>query len=221
MAGVYLSSQWYFSFSDPTLASDISIETPISSLFLPAWSSGRTAVFFLQVSCTKLNSETTKVCNQKPGDTAVQTSGFLALGYLHLSRLLADKSSSLLTRKSCILDSDLSKPQELDVCGPFFAVGMEIWPLWHSLEMFPAKGHNLRPHTQSLDPGTRTFLLWIMVSSLWFKSKTNMTFNGEHHNLAHSNPTVFFQRAEVISVTANFHAYKSCMQPLTEHSSEL
>lgn len=37
-----------FLFSDPTLPSDISIETPtISSLFLPAQGSGRTFVFFL------------------------------------------------------------------------------------------------------------------------------------------------------------------------------
>lgn len=103
----------------------------------------------------------------------------------------------------------------------FFAVWMEIWPLWHSLEMFPVKGHNQDPHTQFSDTGTRTFLQWIMVSLLWFKRKTNMTFNEEHHDLVHSNPTIFFQRREIISVTAHFHAHKSCMQPLTEHSAEL
>lgn len=48
-----------------------------------------------------------------------------------------------------------------------------------------------------------------------------MTFSEEHHDLVHSNPTIFFQRREIISVTAHFHAHKSCMQPLTEHSDEL
>ena len=63
-------------------------------------------------------------------------------------------------------------------------------------EMFPAKGHNWDPHTQFSDTGTRTLLQWIMVSSLWFKRKTNMTFSEEHHNLVHSNPTIFFQRRD-------------------------
>lgn len=123
VARVYLFSQWYFSFSDPTLASDIIIKTPtISWLFLPTWSSGRIFVFFMQVSCARLNSETTKVCNQKPNDTAAQSSGFLALWafwYLHLSRLTAYKSSFPLTRKSSIPEPDPSKQEEQDVCGPW------------------------------------------------------------------------------------------------------
>ena len=38
-----------------------------------------------------------------------------------------------------------------------------------------------------------------------------MTFSEEDHDLVHS----------IVSVTAHFHAHKSCMQPLTEHSAKL
>ena len=48
-----------------------------------------------------------------------------------------------------------------------------------------------------------------------------MTFSEEDHDLVHSSPTLFFQRGEIVSVTAHFHAHKSCMQPLTEHSVKL
>lgn len=47
-----------------------------------------------------------------------------------------------------------------------------------------------------------------------------MTFNWEHHNLAHSNLTIYFKRGETVNV-AKFHAYKPAMKPLIQHSAEL
>lgn len=141
-----------------------------------------------------------------PNDTAEQTSGFLVLRNLHLSRFRARKSSAPLTRKSCILDSDCSRPEELDVCGPWLLCCRKgtLTSVTCSREDVSSQ----RPQSETPHP-----VAWYWnhnlptrnnIPSLWFKSQTNMTFKGGGHpNLAHSNPTTFFQRGGTVNVTAN------------------